>query len=44
MKQVWHCKLCDYTTSETEAPMNCPICYAGKEEFDRIDESEVKGY
>ena len=44
MRQVWHCKKCDYTTRELEAPMTCPICYALQEEFDRIDESEVKGY
>ena len=42
--KVWHCKPCGYSTRDLEAPMTCPLCYAGKEEFERIDESELRGY
>ncbi|MEG1710288.1 MAG: rubredoxin [Clostridia bacterium] len=34
----WRCKVCGYVHEGKEPPEQCPICFASKEEFEKIDE------
>lgn len=34
----WICKVCGYVHEGDEAPDVCPICFVGKEEFEKIED------
>lgn len=41
-KKTWKCNVCGYLYNGDTAPESCPVCGAGKEQFEEYEQEQKK--